>query len=112
MSAKRILHVANVAEDDLAGESDAARAVLGYAADSGGEAVALCAKLESELDEADRAEMCEGLGLEESAIGPLARAVCRLLGGLRSSIRPARRRSRPPAGCGRRERAITSATAK
>ncbi len=82
ITAKRILYVANVAEDDLAGESEPARAVVEHAAVSGGEAVVLCAKLESELaelDEADRTEMLEGLGLSEPAIGPLARAVCRLL---------------------------------
>jgi GTP-binding protein YchF len=83
ISGKRILYVANVAEEDLSGESDAARAVVEHAAASGGEAVVLCAMLESELaelDEADRNEMLEGLGLAEPAIGPLARAVCRLLG--------------------------------
>ena len=83
ITAKRILYVANVGEDDLAGESEPARAVMEHAAASGGEAVVLCAMLESELaelDEADRDEMLEGLGLSEPAIGPLARAVCRLLG--------------------------------
>jgi len=83
ISAKRILYVANVPDDDLTGESDAARAVVEHAAASGGQAVVLCALLESELaelDEADRDEMLEGLGLSEPAIGPLARAVCRLLG--------------------------------
>ena len=83
ITAKRILYVANVAEDDLAGESETARAVVEHAAASGGEAVVLCALLEAELaelDEADRDEMLEGMGLSEPAIGPLARAVCRLLG--------------------------------
>ncbi len=83
ITAKRILYVANVGEDDLAGESEAARAVVEHAAVSGGEAVVLCAMLESELaelDEADRTEMLEGMGLSEPAIGPMARAVCRLLG--------------------------------
>ncbi|MHC4414636.1 MAG: redox-regulated ATPase YchF [Planctomycetota bacterium] len=83
MSAKRVLYVANVGEDDLAGSSEPAKQVRRYAADHGGEALALCAKLEAELaelDEADRSEMVEGLGLAEPAIGPLARAACRLLG--------------------------------
>ncbi len=83
ITAKRMLYVANVAEDDLAGESEAARAVVDHAATTGGEAVVLCAMLESELaelDETDRDEMLEGLGLSEPAIGPLARGVCRLLG--------------------------------
>jgi len=83
ITAKRILYVANVAEDDIAGDSEAAKAVVEHAAACGGEAVVLCTMLESELaelDEADRNEMLEGLGLSEPAIGPLARAVCRLLG--------------------------------
>ena len=83
ITAKRMLYVANVSEDDLAGQSEAARAVHEYAASCGGEAVTLCALLEAELaelDETDRREMLEGLGLTEPAIGPLARAVCRLLG--------------------------------
>ncbi len=83
ITAKRMLYVANVSDDDLTGESEAARAVREYAASSGGESVTMCAMLEAELaelDEADRQEMLEGLGLAEPAIGPLARAVCRLLG--------------------------------
>ena len=83
ITAKQMLYVANVGEGDLSGKSAPARAVRDYAAANGGEAVVLCALLESELaelDEADRDEMLEGLGLAEPAIGPLARAVCRLLG--------------------------------
>ena len=82
MSAKRVLYVANVGEDDPAGESEAARLVAGHAAETGGEAVTVCAQLEAELaelQESDRREMLEGLGLAEPAVGPLARAVCRLL---------------------------------
>jgi ribosome-binding ATPase YchF (GTP1/OBG family) len=83
MSAKRVLYVANVGEDDLAGEPPAAGLVHDHATRTGGEAVTLCAELEAEigeLDEQDRTEMLEGLGLAEPAIAPLARAVCRLLG--------------------------------
>ncbi len=84
ISAKRVLYVANVAEDDLEGE--AARLVHEHAKQNGGLAVTVCAKLEAELAElaelnpADREELLEGLGLAEAAIGPLARAVCELLG--------------------------------
>lgn len=82
LSATGVLYVANVAEDDLAGASEAARRVAEHAASHGGQSVALCAKLEAELAElegADQAEMLQGLGLTEPAIGPLARAACRLL---------------------------------
>jgi GTP-binding protein YchF len=83
MSAKRVLYVANMSEDELAGDSPVAGLVHDHAAKTGGEAVTLCAELEAEiaeLEEADRKEMLEGLGLAEPAIAPLARAVCRLLG--------------------------------
>jgi GTP-binding protein YchF len=83
MTAKRIVYVANIAEDDLGGTSAAARAVRDHAEKSLMASLALCAKLEAELsrlDEADRAEMLTAMGLKEPAIGALARVVCRLLG--------------------------------
>ena len=83
ITSKPVLYVANTGEDDLAGESAAAMVVKKRAADTSGQAVAVCAKLEaelSEIDEAERGEMLKSMGLEEPAIGPLARAANRLLG--------------------------------
>ncbi len=83
ISAMLQLLVANVAEGDIATESDEAAEVRAGAEALGGETVVVCGKLEAELaelEEVDRAEMLEGLGLEEAAIGPLARAASRLLG--------------------------------
>ena len=83
ITAKPVLYVANVGEDDFAGEGEAARLVCAQAEDAGGGAVVVCAKLEAELaelDEADRTELLESMGLSEPAIGPLARAAYRLLG--------------------------------
>jgi GTP-binding protein YchF len=83
ISAKPQLLVANIAEEDIAAEGDAAAEVRACAEALGGEAVVVCGKLEAELaelEEADRAEMLEGLGIEEAAIGRLARAAFRLLG--------------------------------
>ena len=83
ITAKTVLYVANVDESALSGESAHAKAVAAYARDHGGEAVAVCATLEAEiaeLDEADRAEMLESMGLGEPAIGRLARAAQNLLG--------------------------------
>lgn len=85
ITAKPVLYVANVGEDDI-GDGDggpAAVKVAAHAESVGSEAVPLCAKLEaelSELDEADRNEMLESMGLNEPAIGPMARAVYALLG--------------------------------
>lgn len=78
-----VLYVANVGEDDLQGQSPHAQAVKKHAEQTGGQFVAVCAKLEAELaelDEADRGEMLQSMGLTEPAIGPLARAVNALLG--------------------------------
>ncbi len=83
MSAKPVLYVANIAESDLGREPETARRVREHATATGDEAVVLCAELEAQLAELepdDQQEMLEGLGLAEPAIGPLTRAVCRLLG--------------------------------
>jgi GTP-binding protein YchF len=83
MTAKPILFVANVAEDDLEGKSPLVEQVRKYAAEHGASVVPVCAKLEAELaelDEADRQEMLESVGLTEPALGPLARATYKTLG--------------------------------
>ena len=83
MTAKPMLYVANVSEDDVKGESDVAKYVSHYAQEHGGQSVAVCATLESEiaeLDEGDQVDMLESMGLVEPAVGPLARALNTLLG--------------------------------
>ncbi len=83
ITAKPVLYVANVDEDDLHGEGELVKRVRDRAAAEGGAVVPVCAKLESELaelDEADRAEMLESVGLAEPALHALARAAYGLLG--------------------------------
>ncbi len=83
LSAKPMLVVANVAEDDLDGASDGVQALKAAVAEDGGTMVVLCASLESEiaeLPEDERAEMLGSMGLREPAVGPLARALNELLG--------------------------------
>lgn len=83
MTAKPILYVANVDENDLEGKSELACLVREYAAKVGAGFVPVCAKLEAEiaeLDEADRAEMLESVGLHEPALSSLARETYRTLG--------------------------------
>jgi len=83
MTAKPMLYVANVPEDDVKGGSDAAKYVAEYAQENGGGSVAVCATLESEiaeLDADDQSEMLLSMGLPEPAVGPLARALNSLLG--------------------------------
>ena len=83
MTAKPMLYVANVSEDDVNDESEAAKYVSKYVQKHGGQSIAVCATLESEiseLDKGDQVEMLESMGLVEPAVGPLARALNTLLG--------------------------------
>ncbi len=83
MTAKPILYVANVSEDDLEGKNPMVQAVRDHAKEVGAGVVAVCAKIESEvaeLDEADRAEMLEAVGLKEPALSVLAREAYKTLG--------------------------------
>ena len=83
LTAKPILFVANVDEDDLAGEGARVQQVRRHAESVGASVVPVCAKLEAEiaeLDPADRAEACESLGLAEPALALLARAAYGTLG--------------------------------
>lgn len=83
ITAKRVLYVMNVDEDDLHGQSESCQRVRTHAKNEGSEVVAVCAKIESELatmDEADRTEMLAALGLEEPALATVAHAAYRLLG--------------------------------
>ncbi|MCH2136718.1 MAG: redox-regulated ATPase YchF [Phycisphaerales bacterium] len=80
MTAKPVLHVANVGENDVDGASDHVTAVREA---GGGTCVVLCATLESEiaeLDEADRADMLESMGLQQPAVGALAAGMNQVLG--------------------------------
>lgn len=83
LTAKPIIYVANVSEDDLTGESPAAKAVEEVAQKEGAGFVAICGKIESEiaeLSEEERAPFLAGLGLKESGLDRLAGAAYRLLG--------------------------------
>ena len=83
MTAKPILYVANVDDTDVLGESDLVKAVRAFAEKRGADVVPVCAKFEAELaelDEADRKEMLDSVGLKEPALSALARAVYHTLG--------------------------------
>lgn len=83
ITAKRVLYVANVSEDDLQGQNPHVMKVRERAAAEGGAVVPVCAKLEAELaelDDADRQELLESVGLAEPALHALARAAYQLLG--------------------------------
>ena len=83
LTAKQVLYIANVDEDDLQGENAHVQILRKRAAEEGGLVVPVCARLEaelSELDEDERQEMLESLGLPEPALASLARATYELLG--------------------------------
>ena len=82
-TAKPVLYVANVSEDDPTGASDDVNKLQTYAEENNAACIVVCANLEAEiteLEKTDRAEMLESMGLEEPAIGPLARAANGVLG--------------------------------
>lgn len=83
---KPVIYAANVAEDELA--DDAAdnahvQAVKQYAEEQGSEVFVICAQIEqeiAELDEDEKKEFLEDLGLAESGLEKLVKASYRLLG--------------------------------
>jgi len=83
LSAKRVLYVANVDENDVHGEGPLAQQVRAIAASEGMQVVPVCAKVEAELaelPEPDRMELLGSLGMKEPALATLSRAAYALLG--------------------------------
>ncbi len=85
LSDKPMLYVANISEDDLAEpEANASvKAVFDHAKSEGAEYVAICAQIEAEiaeLDKAEKAEYLEAVGLKEAGLDRLISAGYRLLG--------------------------------
>ena len=83
LTAKPVLYVANVDETDLAGESKLVTQVKEHAGRSGAGVVVVCAKIEAEiaeLEEEERPEMLEAVGLTEPALAVLTREAYRTLG--------------------------------
>ena len=83
ITAKKILYLMNVDEDDPRGESEHCLKVRAHAEAMGSEAIPVCAKIESELaelDDEDRLAMLDDMGLDEPALNKFARAAYTLLG--------------------------------
>ena len=83
MTAKPILYVANVDDNDIQGEGPLCQQVRDFAAKQGTNVVPVCAKFEAELAELapnERQEMLDSLGLKEPALAALARATYATLG--------------------------------
>jgi GTP-binding protein YchF len=83
---KPVIYAANVAEDDLADDgasNDMVKKVREFAAAEGSEVFVVSARVEeeiSELDDDEKKEFLEALGLTESGLDKLIRASYRLLG--------------------------------
>ena len=83
LTAKPVLYVANVDEADLTGQGPLVQKVREFAAKVGASVVPVCAKLEAELvdlDESERLEMLQSVGLVEPALAALAREAYTVLG--------------------------------
>ncbi len=87
ISAKKVLYVANVSDEDVNGRGPLAMRVREWVKAHGGDpehdVVPVCAKIESELidlSDEDRMEMLSSLGMKEPALNALARAAYHLLG--------------------------------
>jgi hypothetical protein len=82
ITAKPVMFLANIAEDAI-DNCPAADGVVAYAAEHGTEAVVISAAIESELallDETERAEFMNDLGLSEPGLDRLIHSAYRLLG--------------------------------
>ena len=82
ITAKPVLYAANVAEDGFE-DNPHLDAVRAHAAQEGAEVVALCAAIEAEiadLDDADKKDFLESMGLAEPGLDRLIRAGYKLLG--------------------------------
>ncbi|MEG1582704.1 MAG: redox-regulated ATPase YchF [Cetobacterium sp.] len=83
LTQKPMMFAANVSEDDLATGNEFVEKVKEYAATLGAEVVVVSARVESELQEMedeDKKEFLEALGVEEPGLNRLIRAGFKLLG--------------------------------
>lgn len=84
LTMKPILYVANVSEDDISKEdNDYVKKVKEYAKEDNAETIVLSCKIEeelSELDDSEKKEMLDAMGLDESGLDKVIKASYDLLG--------------------------------
>jgi len=83
ITAKPVLYVANVTEDDLSGAHPFVEKVSAHAAAEGAEIVTICGKIEAEISELEadeKADFLSELGLNEAGLDRMIHAGYRLLG--------------------------------
>ncbi|MFP4012779.1 MAG: redox-regulated ATPase YchF [Chitinispirillaceae bacterium] len=83
LSAKPVLYVTNVGEDELLEDNQYVKAVAAHAAEEGSQYVKISGKVEAEIAELapeERRDFLDTLGLPEPGLHTLGRAVYKLLG--------------------------------
>ncbi len=83
LTMKPVIYLANICEEEIGKENEYVKKVEEYAQGERAISITICAKVEcelSELEEADKDEMLNALGLEESGLDKLVKATYRLLG--------------------------------
>jgi GTP-binding protein YchF len=83
ITAKPVLYIANVGEDEVESGNPEVEKLTGYATEQGCEVITVSARIEEELielDPAERVEMLESLGMSEPALHRVIRATYHLLG--------------------------------
>ena len=83
LTLKPIIYVANVNEEDIIKENEYVKKLKEYASKEKAEVVVICAKIEaelSELEDEDKKEFLNDLGIEESGLDKLIKSSYKLLG--------------------------------
>ena len=83
ITAKPIIYMANVSEEDIQNGNEYVEKVKEYAKAENAQVITVCAKIESELSELndeDKLEFLKDLGIEESGLNKLIKATYDLLG--------------------------------
>lgn len=84
LSAKKVLYVTNVSEEDLPEmENELVKKVRAYAQEEGNQVIPICAKLEEEIAQlpmSERKEFLESLGLKQSGLERLIQTSFHMLG--------------------------------
>ena len=83
LTAKPIIYLANVLENELTSDNDYVKKVIEYAENENSRVIKICAKMESDLSDLsdnDKKEMLNAIGIEESGLDLLIKETYDLLG--------------------------------
>ncbi len=83
LTAKPIIYLANVLENELTSDNDYVKKIIEYAKNENSRVIKICAKMESDLSDlsdTDKKEMLNAIGIEESGLDLLIKETYDLLG--------------------------------